>query len=61
MLLEGENQFRYARELEADGILSLKIFAEIPPRVLYSRTDLGQSLLPIIGSMRDWVEVHMGG
>ncbi|MEO0778840.1 MAG: helix-turn-helix domain-containing protein [Bacteroidota bacterium] len=49
------------RELEADGILSRKIYAEIPPRVEYSLTDLGQSLLPIIGSMRDWGEAHMGG
>ena len=48
------------RELEADGILSRKIFAEIPPRVEYSLTELGESLLPIIGSMKSWGEEHMG-
>ncbi|MEM7510382.1 MAG: helix-turn-helix domain-containing protein [Bacteroidota bacterium] len=47
------------RELEADGILSRKIFAEIPPRVEYSITELGDSIMPIIGSMREWGEAHM--
>ncbi len=47
------------RELEADGILSRKIFAEIPPRVEYSLTELGHSLLPIIASMRAWGEENM--
>ena len=44
------------RELEADGILERKIYAEIPPRVEYFVTDLGQSLMPVIGSMKKWGE-----
>lgn len=47
------------RELETDGILNRKIYAEIPPRVEYSMTDLGNSLLPIIESMRNWGEKNM--
>lgn len=47
------------RELEADGVLDRKIYAEIPPRVEYFLTDLGQSLMPIIGSMREWGEENM--
>lgn len=47
------------RELEADKILNRKIFAEIPPRVEYSLTPLGESLLPIIKSMRLWGEANM--
>jgi len=47
------------RELEADGILHREIFAEIPPRVEYSLTPYGQSLMPVIASMRDWGEAHM--
>ncbi|WNJ18773.1 helix-turn-helix domain-containing protein [Pontibacter sp. G13] len=47
------------RELEADGILRRTIFPEIPPRVEYDLTDLGESLLPIIGTMREWGEAHM--
>ena len=50
---------RQLRELEQDGFLDRKIFAEIPPRVEYSITELGQSLFPIIGSMRDWGKEHM--
>ncbi len=47
------------REMEADGILSRKIYAEIPPRVEYSLTELGASLLPIIKSMKKWGEIHI--
>ena len=47
------------RELEADGILRREIYPEIPPRVEYFITDLGTTLLPIIGSMRTWGEKHM--
>ena len=49
------------RELEQDGILDRKIFAEIPPRVEYSLTELGYSLLPIIKQMRQWGEEQMEG
>ncbi len=44
------------REMEQDGILHRKIFAEIPPRVEYSVTKKGKSLYPIIHSMREWGE-----
>ena len=42
------------RAMEADGIVSREVFAEVPPRVIYSLTDIGQSLLPIIDAMADW-------
>jgi len=47
------------RELEVDGILDRKIFAEIPPRVEYYLTDYGRSLLPVIESMKKWGETHL--
>ncbi len=47
------------RELESDGILDRKIYAEIPPRVEYSLTEVGESLLPIIERMRNWGEQNM--
>ena len=47
------------RELDADGILERKIYAEIPPRVEYFVTDLGQTLFPIIESMKHWGEANM--
>jgi DNA-binding HxlR family transcriptional regulator len=47
------------RELEADGVISRIIFPEIPPRVEYSITEFGATLLPIIDSMYKWAKVHM--
>lgn len=42
------------RELQADGIISRHVFAEVPPRVEYEITELGQSLQPIIAAMQTW-------
>lgn len=46
------------RELEADGILHREIFPVIPPRVEYTLTDLGRSLLPVVDVVRDWGTNH---
>ena len=48
------------RELEEDGIINRKIFAEIPPRVEYTLTKKGESLLPIIECMKKWGIENMG-
>ncbi len=42
------------RELEKNGIIDRIIFAEIPPRVEYTLTKKGASLLPIVGQMAEW-------
>lgn len=42
------------RELERDGIISRTAFAESPPRVQYSLTQLGHSLLPVIEVLKVW-------
>lgn len=42
------------RELEEDGLLVRTIYAEIPPRVEYTMTQEGLSLLPIIEAMTEW-------
>ncbi len=46
------------RALESDDIISREVFAEVPPRVLYSLTDVGRSLLPVIDAMADWGEAY---
>jgi DNA-binding HxlR family transcriptional regulator len=46
------------RELEDDGLISRKIYAEIPPRVEYTLTDFGLTLSPIMLSMAKWGEEY---
>jgi DNA-binding HxlR family transcriptional regulator len=47
------------RELENDGIIEREIYPEIPPRVEYSLTERGKSLLPIIVMMKVWGDEHI--
>ncbi len=44
------------RDMEANGLVSRKVYAEVPPRVEYSLTELGRSLKPILDAMRNWGE-----
>ncbi|MDE7010289.1 MAG: helix-turn-helix transcriptional regulator [Oscillospiraceae bacterium] len=47
------------RELERDGFLHREIYREIPPRVEYSLTELGQSFVPVLVQMMRWSEAHL--
>ena len=42
------------RAMESNGIVHREVYAEVPPRVEYSLTELGLSLKPIIISMSEW-------
>lgn len=42
------------RELEQDGLIERKVYPVVPPKVEYSLTALGESLLPILQAMYDW-------
>ena len=44
------------RDMEASGLVSRKVYAEVPPRVEYSLTELGCSLKPILDAMWMWGE-----
>lgn len=46
------------RELENDGILERKIYPVVPPKVEYSLTQKGESLIPILLEMRKWGEIY---
>lgn len=42
------------REMEADGLLERKVYAEVPPRVEYTLTETGYSLKPVLDAMNAW-------
>lgn len=44
------------RAMEANGLVHREVYAEVPPRVEYSLTDLGRSLKPILDAMWNWGE-----
>lgn len=44
------------RDMEANGLVHRDVYAEVPPRVEYSLTELGQSLKPILDAMWNWGE-----
>ena len=46
------------RDMEEKGLVSRKVYAEVPPRVEYSLTDLGRSLKPVLDAMRTWGEEY---
>ena len=47
------------RELEDDGLVKRQIFEQVPPKVVYSLTDYGWSLKPVLDAMCSWGEKHI--
>jgi DNA-binding HxlR family transcriptional regulator len=47
------------RRLERDGLITREVFAEVPPRVVYTLTPMGESLITPIRAVSDWAEVHV--
>lgn len=47
------------REMEADGIVQREVYLQVPPKVEYSLTPLGESLKPILDAMHAWGIAHL--
>lgn len=47
------------RELERDGLISRKVYAQVPPEVEYSITAFGKTLEPVLMALTQWAERHM--
>lgn len=47
------------RELEDDGLLTRKVYVEVPPKVEYELTETGRELLPFLSLLRDWAKQQM--
>ncbi len=48
------------RQLEEDGLITRKVYAQVPPKVEYSLTEMGKSLMPILDQLCSWGSEHMG-
>jgi DNA-binding HxlR family transcriptional regulator len=42
------------RDLEEDGIVHRKVYPQVPPKVEYSLTEFGESLIPVLEAMNQW-------
>jgi DNA-binding HxlR family transcriptional regulator len=47
------------RQMETDGLIRRKIYPEVPPKVEYSLTELGQTLKPVLDAMSHWGTAHI--
>ena len=49
------------RSMEADGIITRTVYPEVPPRVEYALSELGQSMRPILDDMEKWGTAYKAG
>lgn len=47
------------KTLEADGLIDRKVYAQVPPKVEYTLTDTGRSLIPLIMQLTEWAQRNM--
>jgi DNA-binding HxlR family transcriptional regulator len=46
------------RQMESDGIVIRTVYPEVPPRVEYSLSELGETIRPILSAMEDWGKTY---
>lgn len=50
---------KHLRDLEAHGIVHREVYAEVPPRVEYSLTELGDTLIPVLDILLEWGLIYI--
>lgn len=50
---------QHLKELEANGLISRKEYSQVPPKVEYSLTEKGQTLIPILELMSEWGSINL--
>lgn len=48
------------RELEEDGLIVRKVYAQVPPKVEYSLSELGRTMAPILEALKQWGDANIG-
>ncbi|AUH66829.1 hypothetical protein CX676_21265 (plasmid) [Paracoccus zhejiangensis] len=48
------------REMEQDGLITRKVYAQVPPKVEYSLSDLGRTMEPILLALKEWGDAYIG-
>ena len=48
------------RELEEDGLIERKVYAQVPPKVEYSLSPLGRSMAPVLHALKAWGDTNIG-
>ncbi|WP_332117613.1 helix-turn-helix domain-containing protein [Azorhizobium caulinodans] len=48
------------RELEEDGLITRKVYAQVPPKVEYSLSPLGRSMEPVLLALKTWGDANIG-
>jgi DNA-binding HxlR family transcriptional regulator len=52
---------QHLRQLEAHGIIHREVYPEVPPKVEYSLTETGRSLIPVLKQMHEWGTKYLNG
>jgi DNA-binding HxlR family transcriptional regulator len=48
------------REMEEDGLIVRKVYAQVPPKVEYSLSELGRTMGPILRALKEWGDLNIG-
>ena len=60
-MIDDKRKVLILRDMETSGLVSRRVYAEVPPRVEYSLTDRARSFIPVMENMIVWAQDNMAG